>query len=51
MGFAVRPCIMEIPATGKADNTFNAGKTQLTRLPDPVKDVPPGVYGSRSIDL
>lgn len=31
--------------------TFNVGKTQLTGLPDTVKDISPAVYGSRSIGL
>lgn len=44
------PLLQEIPA-GKADNTFNVGKSQLRTLPGHVEDIPPAVYGSRSIDL
>lgn len=45
------PPFQEIPATGKADNTFNFGKSYRGGEPAVVKDIPPAVYGSRSIDL
>lgn len=45
------PPFQSIPATGKADNTFNNGNYHLTSEPKVTSDIPPAIYGARSIDL
>lgn len=43
--------MQSIPATGKADGTFNNGAPLLAAEPPPSTEIPPSVYGARSIDL
>lgn len=45
------PPFQDIPATAKPDNTFNVGTFQLVREPDGSAEIPPAVYGARSVDL
>lgn len=45
------PPFQFIPATSKPDNTYNNGKDVLGGLPKVVPDIPPAIYGARSIDL
>lgn len=45
------PPFQNIPATGKPDNTFDIGTFKLNSEPPVVPDIPPPVYGVRSIDL
>ena len=44
------PGFQDIPTTAKADNTFNNGAA-LIGSPNVTDEMPPAVYGNRSIDL
>ena len=44
------PGLQEIPTTAKADNTFNNGAAEIGS-PNVTDEIPPAVYGNRSIDL
>lgn len=45
------PDMQVIPATGQTDNTFHNGAPQLVGEPPQVADIPPAIYGTRSVDL
>jgi len=45
------PGMQSIPATGKADNTFNNGAPMLAKEPDGTDQIPPAIYGARDTDL
>lgn len=45
------PPFQSIPATNQPDNTYNHGKFRPAGLPPTVTDIPPAVYGARSVDL
>ena len=45
------PGFQSIPATGKADGTFNNGAPMLAAEPPMTSDTPPDIYGARSVDL
>lgn len=45
------PGLQSIPATGKADNTFNNGAPLLAAEPPGTDEIPPAVYGARDTDL
>ncbi|MCJ1260547.1 hypothetical protein MMC22_000409 [Lobaria immixta] len=45
------PPFQFIPATSKPDNTYHNGNVGITGEPPVVTDIPPAVYGARSVDL
>ena len=44
------PGFQSIPTTAKADNTFNNGAAEVAGVSS-TNEVPPAVYGNRSIDI
>jgi hypothetical protein len=45
------PGFQNIPANGITDNTCSNGKPIFIGLPDQTSEIPPAVYGARSVDL
>ena len=45
------PPFQSIPATSKPDNTYNNGDIQVKGITPTTSEIPPAIYGARSIDL